>query len=310
MVYKVNEKRKKVNNKFRSSSMKNKIKKITFQDVQDFIMDVLKIIIGSAVMAAGIELFLVPNQLSTGGFSGIATIGYYMFGAPVGTVMLIINIPLFCFAYFRVGKKFFAKALIGTAVLSLFLNVFANFEPITLDRFLAFLYGSVVVGIGTAIVLKANGSTGGTDLLANVIKTFNPYLKTGTLIVITDVLIVGANVIYFKDIEVGLYSALAIYVMGKTLDVFFEGINFAKKLVIISSKWEEIADRIGQEIHRGVTAIDAEGMYKREPRKVLMCVMSRVEVREARKIIEEIDKNAFIVITNAREVYGEGFRDK
>lgn len=290
--------------------MKNKIKKITFQDVQDFIMDVLKIIIGSAVMAAGIELFLVPNQLSTGGFSGIATIGYYMFGAPVGTVMLIINIPLFCFAYFRVGKKFFAKALIGTAVLSLFLNVFANFEPITLDRFLAFLYGSVVVGIGTAIVLKANGSTGGTDLLANVIKTFNPYLKTGTLIVITDVLIVGANVIYFKDIEVGLYSALAIYVMGKTLDVFFEGINFAKKLVIISSKWEEIADRIGQEIHRGVTAIDAEGMYKREPRKVLMCVMSRVEVREARKIIEEIDKNAFIVITNAREVYGEGFRDK
>ncbi len=290
--------------------MKNKIKKITFQDVQDFIMDVLKIIIGCAIMAAGIELFLVPNQLSTGGFSGIATIGYYMFGFPVGTVMLIINIPLFCFAYFRVGKKFFAKALIGTAVLSLFLNVFANFDPITLDRFLAFLYGSVVVGIGTAIVLKANGSTGGTDLLANVIKTFNPYLKTGTLIVITDVLIVGANVIYFKDIEVGLYSALAIYVMGKTLDVFFEGINFAKKLVIISSKWEEIADRIGQEIHRGVTAIDAEGMYKREPRKVLMCVMSRVEVREARKIIEEIDKNAFIVITNAREVYGEGFRDK
>lgn len=290
--------------------MKNKIKKITFQDVQDFIMDVLKIIIGCAIMAAGIELFLVPNQLSTGGFSGIATIGYYMFGFPVGTVMLIINIPLFCFAYFRVGKKFFAKALIGTAVLSLFLNVFANFDPITLDRFLAFLYGSVVVGIGTAIVLKANGSTGGTDLLANVIKTFNPYLKTGTLIVITDVLIVGANVIYFKDIEVGLYSALAIYVMGKTLDVFFEGINFAKKLIIISSKWEEIADRIGQEIHRGVTAIDAEGMYKREPRKVLMCVMSRVEVREARKIIEEIDKNAFIVITNAREVYGEGFRDK
>lgn len=290
--------------------MKNKMKKITFQDVQDFIMDVLKIIIGCAIMAAGIELFLVPNQLSTGGFSGIATIGYYMFGFPVGTVMLIINIPLFCFAYFRVGKKFFAKALIGTAVLSLLLNVFANFDPITLDRFLAFLYGSVVVGIGTAIVLKANGSTGGTDLLANVIKTFNPYLKTGTLIVITDVLIVGANVIYFKDIEVGLYSALAIYVMGKTLDVFFEGINFAKKLVIISSKWEEIADRIGQEIHRGVTAIDAEGMYKREPRKVLMCVMSRVEVREARKIIEEIDKNAFIVITNAREVYGEGFRDK
>lgn len=290
--------------------MKNKMKKITFQDVQDFIMDVLKIIIGCAIMAAGIELFLVPNQLSTGGFSGIATIGYYMFGFPVGTVMLIINIPLFCFAYFRVGKKFFAKALIGTAVLSLLLNVFANFDPITLDRFLAFLYGSVVVGIGTAIVLKANGSTGGTDLLANVIKTFNPYLKTGTLIVITDVLIVGANVIYFKDIEVGLYSALAIYVMGKTLDVFFEGINFAKKLIIISSKWEEIADRIGQEIHRGVTAIDAEGMYKREPRKVLMCVMSRVEVREARKIIEEIDKNAFIVITNAREVYGEGFRDK
>lgn len=277
--------------------------------VRNFILELIKIIIGTAIMAVGIEMFLLPNQLSTGGFSGIATMIYYMLKIPVGTIMLIINIPLFIVAYFKIGRKFFIKAVLGTVFLSLFLNIFQNFKPITGDRFLAVLYGSIIVGIGTAIVLKANGSTGGTDLLANIIKSHNQYLKTGTLIVVCDVIIVGANALFFRDIEVGLYSAVAIYIMGKTLDIFFEGINFAKKLVIITPKWEEIAEKIGSTIHRGVTAIDAQGMYRKEKRKMLMCVMSRNEVREVRKIIEEIDPDAFIIITNAREVYGEGFKD-
>lgn len=124
-----------------------------------------------------------------------------------------------------------------------------------------------------------------------------------------DTIIITANTIFFKDIEVALYSALAIYVMGKVLDIFFEGIDFAKMLLIISPKWKEISERINTEIGRGTTSLYGEGMYKKEERKILLCVMSRTEVREARKIIEEVDPTAFMIITNAREVYGQGFKE-
>lgn len=122
-------------------------------------------------------------------------------------------------------------------------------------------------------------------------------------------MIIALNTIFFKDLEVGLYSALAIYVMGKVLDIFFEGVDFTKMLLIISPKWEEISERINTEIRRGTTSLYGEGMYKKEERKVLLCAMSRTEVREARKIIEEVDPSAFMIITNAREVYGKGFKE-
>ena len=260
-------------------------------------------------MAIGIEQFLLPNQLSTGGFSGIGTVVYYITEIPVGTTMLVLNIPLFIIAYFKVGKKFFINAVIGTFLLSYFLNVFQKINSVTDDRILACLYGSTIVGIGTAIVLKANGSTGGTELLANVIRKYNPEMKTGTLMIIFDTLIVIANTIFFKEIEIALYSALAIYIMGKILDIFFEGIDFAKMLLIISPKWEQISDAINKELKRGSTALYGKGMYKKQEKNILLCVMSRAEIREARKIIEDIDSSAFIIITNAREVFGEGFKE-
>jgi len=271
--------------------------------------DIIKIIIGTIIMAVGINLFLVPNQLSSGGFSGIGTIIYYIFEIPVGTTILILNVPLFLIAYFKIGRKFFIRAIIGTLLLSYFLNLFQGIKPLTNDRFLAFLYGSVVVGIGTAIVLKASGSTGGTELLANIIKAYRPITKTGTLIVIFDTIIVLTNTIFFKDIEVGLYSALVIYIMGKILDIFFEGIDFAKMLIVISPKWEEISKKINKELRRGTTALYGKGMYRKEEKNILLCIMSRAEAREARMLIEKIDPSAFIIISNAREVYGEGFKN-
>ena len=276
---------------------------------KEFSLDLLKMTIGTLIMAIGIEQFLLPNQLSTGGFSGIGTVVYYITEIPVGTTMLVLNIPLFIIAYFKVGKKFFINAVIGTFLLSYFLNVFQKINSVTDDRILACLYGSTIVGIGTAIVLKANGSTGGTELLANVIRKYKPEMKTGTLMIIFDTLIVIANTIFFKDIEIALYSALAIYIMGKILDIFFEGIDFAKMLLIISPKWEQISDAINKELKRGSTALYGKGMYKKQEKNILLCVMSRAEIREARKIIEDIDSSAFIIVTNAREVFGEGFKE-
>ena len=282
---------------------KRKIIKIKYLLVQ-----LIQIIIGTALVAISTSLFLLPNQLSSGGFSGIATIVYYLLKIPLGTTVLVLNIPLFIMSLIKNGKSFFLNAITGTIGLSFFLNIFEKLKPITTDRFLACIYGGIIAGIGTAIVLKANASTGGTDLLTQIIKAYKPNVRISNLLVILDTLIVAANVLFFKELEIGLYSAIAIYIMGKMLDIFFEGIDFAKIVYIISPKNEEIAKKIGNEIKRGSTSLYGKGMYKKQDMEVLFCVASRSEVREIRKIVKDIDSNAFIVITNAREVFGEGFK--
>ena len=268
-----------------------------------------QIAIGTALVAASTSLFLLPTQLSSGGFSGIATIVYYLLEIPLGTTILVLNIPLFIMSLIKNGKHFFVNAIAGTMGLSIFLNIFEKLKPITTDRFLACIYGGIIAGIGTAIILKANASTGGTDLLTQIIKAYKPNVRVSNLLVILDTIIVITNVIFFKELEIGLYSAITIYIMGKMLDIFFEGIDFAKMVYIISPKNEEISKQIGEKIKRGSTSLYGKGMYKKKDREVLFCVASRGEVREIRKIVNEIDKDAFIVITNAREVFGEGFKE-
>lgn len=225
-------------------------------------------------------------------------------------MVLLLNIPLFIISFIKNGKSFFINALIGTSLLSLFLNIFDNLKPLTDDRFLGCIYGGIIAGIGTAIILKANASTGGTDLLTQIVKSFKPNVRISNLLVILDTIIVLLNVLFFKELEVGLYSAITIYIMGKMLDIFFEGIDFAKIVYIISPKYEDIASLIGSRIKRGSTSLNGKGMYKKDEKNVLMCVASRSEVREIRSIVKEIDKHAFIVIANAREVFGEGFKEE
>lgn len=273
------------------------------------IVQFIQIVVGTALVAGSTSLFLLPNQLSSGGFSGIATIVYYLLNIPLGTTVLVLNVPLFIMSLIKNGKHFFLKAILGTAGLSIFLNLFEKLKPITTDRFLACIYGGIIAGIGTAIILKANASTGGTDLLTQIIKAYKPNIRISNLLVILDTIIVAANVIFFKELEIGLYSAITIYIMGKMLDIFFEGIDFAKMVYIISQKNDEIAEQIGNQIKRGSTSLYGKGMYKKQDREVLFCVASRNEVREIRKIVKDIDSNAFIVITNAREVFGEGFKE-
>ena len=273
------------------------------------IIQFLQIIVGTALVAMSTSLFLLPNQLSSGGFSGIATIVYYLLKIPLGTTVLVLNIPLFIMSLIKNGKHFFLNAVTGTVGLSVFLNIFEKIKPITTDRFLACIYGGIIAGIGTAIILKANASTGGTDLLTQIIKAYKPNIKISNLLVVLDTIIVAMNVIFFKELEIGLYSAITIYVMGKMLDIFFEGIDFAKMIYIISPQNEEIAKQIGERIRRGSTSLYGKGMYKKMDKEVLLCVASRGEVWEIRKIVKEIDKNAFVVITNAREVFGEGFKE-
>lgn len=276
--------------------------------IKKFIFEVFEELIGAAIMAFGISLFLLPTQLSSGGFSGIATLAYYLLNLPMGTTILILNIPLFLFAFLKLGKSFFIKSIIGTVSLSGFIDMFDKIASFTEDRFLACIYGGIIIGIGTAFILKANASTGGSELISNILKNYNPNIKIGSIIVIIDVMVVFLNVIAFKNIEIGLYSAIDIYIMGKVIDIIVEGIYFTKLIMIVSNKNEKISEQIGKTIQRGSTGLYGKGMYNNDDKLILMCAVSRNDINKIKKIVKEVDSKAFMIITNSREVVGLGFK--
>lgn len=281
-----------------------------YKDIKIFFLDIIQTIIGSIIIAISVALFLLPNELSSGGFSGIATIIYYLFKIPVGTTILVLNVPLFIFATFKIGKRFLAKAIIGTLTLSLAVDFFNKFIPLTNDKVLACIYGGILTGLGTALILKARSSTGGSDLAGIIIKEYKPMARIGNVITIIDFTIVGLNVIFLKKIEIGLYSAITIYLMGKVIDILFEGIYFTKLVFIISNKSKDISEVIKKELKRGVTGIYGKGMYNEENKLVLMCAIRRNDLAELKRIIKNIDPKAFLIITNSREVLGIGFKQE
>lgn len=274
-----------------------------------YIKEYFLIILGSMLMAISTALILLPNQLSTGGFSGISTILYYLFNYPVGTTTIILNIPLLLISFFKINKSLFVKSIVGTILLSFFTDLLEILGPITNDRFLACIYGGIIMGLGTAIILKAGASTGGTDLLSYVIRSYNNKFTSGRVIIISDIIIIFFNILFFGEIEIGLYSAIAIYLMGKMIDIVFEGIYFTKVMFIISTKYEEISKQVGAKVKRGSTGIYSKGMYSGEDKVMLFCVGSRKEIAEIKQIIKKIDRNAFIVTADARETLGEGFSE-
>lgn len=276
--------------------------------IKEIVLEIIGSIFGAFIMAIGVSLFLLPNQLSSGGVAGIATITYYLLKIPMGTMILAINIPLFIISIFKIGKYFFIKTLIGTASLSFFIDLLDRFEPLTNDRFLACVYGGIILGIGTAILLKSNSSTGGSDLVSYVAKKYKPTIQAGNIIVLIDIFIVTLNMVFFREIEIGLYSAIAIYLMGKVIDILFEGIDFTKLMIIISDKSEKISKQIEEKVERGATGLYGKGMYTDKEKLVLMCVAPRREVAKIKIISRKIDPHSFIIITNSREVVGQGFK--
>ncbi len=277
--------------------------------MKKFATEIIGTIIGTIVLAASISFFLLPNELSSGGFSGIATIFYYILKFPIGLTIIGLNAPLFLFSRFKIGKEFFIKSLVGTLGLSLFTEIFEKYGALTNDKILACVYGGLLTGLGTAIILKSNSSTGGSDLLSMIIKQYRPHLQVGKMIVLIDIIIVVLNVIFLKNIEIGLYSAITIYIMGVMVDVVFEGILFTKMVVIISDKSSEISKAISQKVNRGVTGLYGRGMYSGKDKLVMICAVDRREIATVKSLIMNIDKDAFIIITNAREVFGYGFKE-
>lgn len=276
--------------------------------IKKYMFEIFLIAVGAFTMAVGTSLLLLPNKLSSGGFAGIATIIYYLFNWSMGTVIVLLNIPFFIMAFIRIGKEFVFKSIIGTVMLSFFIDLLDKIQPLTNDRLLACIYGGILLGVGTSLILRASASTGGSDMVSYIIKSFKPGLSTSNLIVIFDFIVITLNVICFKQLEIGLYSAISIYLMGKVIDIIFEGVDFSKMMFVISDKYIEISDEIGNKISRGTTGIYSKGMYTNKEKTMLMCIASRGEVIKIRQIANRVDPKSFIVISNVREVYGKGFK--
>jgi uncharacterized membrane-anchored protein YitT (DUF2179 family) len=284
--------------------------------------DYLWIIIGSAITAAAINIFLVPYKIAPGGVTGIATVIFYLAGeiVPVGTIMLILNVPLFIFGYRYIGRRFFVRTLISTILLSVMIDLFEPFttmltEQLALEKLtegpdylLYSIFGGFFMGLGLGLVFKSGATTGGTDLGARIMHHFMPWLTMGKALLIIDSAVIIFAAIAFRSFILALYSILALYISSKIIDVILEGMNFAKSVFIISDHADTIAADIMKELDRGVTALKGIGMYSGNEKKVLYCVLQRNQLQELKTLVKRTDPLAFIILSEVTEVLGEGFK--
>lgn len=275
------------------------------------VYQIILLVLGTLILAVAINLFFVTNNLSTGGASGIALIIYYLYKVPVGFTVILINIPLFIIALKDLGWKFCSKAIIGTVLLSIFIELTSgiiNIVKIEQDLFLGSIFGGLLNGIGLSLVFKADGSTGGSDLLAQIIYKKRPVSSIGQILLIIDSIVIASNAIVFNSISIALYSVIALFISKKTTDIIFEGVDYTKAVNIISKEGDKIAKEIIERTDRGVTTNKCIGVYTNEEYIHVISVVTVPQLPLVKKIVRSIDKGAFIYISDTREVLGLGFK--
>ena len=279
--------------------------------------DILAIIFGAGIFSFGIYFLVIPFHFYEGGATGITLITYYLFKIPVSLMNLLINIPLFVLAWKLLGKKSLYLSLLGTFSVSAWLALFEAmplshryhhfiFEAFKGDILLACIASGVVLGLGLGIIFNAGGTTGGTDILARI---FNKYtsLSMGKLMLIVDAIVLTTVVIVFQDVRTAMYTLFFILIVTLVIDLIGEGGFAGKGFLIVTSKPEEIAKKVSDDLGRGITFIRGMGYYSRKDLDIVYCVVSRNEMKQMKDIINQIDPFAFITIFEAHEILGEGF---
>lgn len=276
-------------------------------DFKKLLKRLIGISIGAIIQALGIILFLSPNKIAPGGFSGLSIILYHLFGFPVGTTYFILNLPLFIIAWKKWGFKYINLTFFGIVTSSFFIDLLSlYFSPLTYDPLLASVYGGVLVGIGVGIVFRYWGSTGGTDLLSQLIHSYIG-LSFGTSVFILDTTIVLLAAIVFKSAEFALFGMLSLFISAKVIDYVQEGFLISKTVFVVSDKINELKIKIFKELERGVTELKVIGSYSGIQKNAILCVVRQRELSLIKDIIYEVDPNAFVIIGDAKEVIGEGF---
>ena len=265
------------------------------------------IIIGLFSCSLGYCMFLVPNEIAPGGFTGIGQLCNALFGINVGTMALILNVPLFAISMRSMGIKFGVKSLAASIGLSLLID-YLPIGAVTDDLLLATVFGALLGGVGFGLILRGNATTGGTDMLASLIHTRVPTLRVGVLITMVDGLVVVASAFVFSP-KMAMYALISVFIMNYTLDYVLDGMNRSTAYLIVSQKSDEIASQVLGQLERGVTGLYGRGRYSGQETEVLLCVVSRFEVIRLRRIVSSCDPQAFMIAINAHEVLGEGFKD-
>ena len=272
---------------------------------KDFWLAYAQILIGCVLGAAAYPLFLTPSHIAPGGLTGVAIIVNYLWNLPVGTVSLVLNIPLFIAGYRRMGKVFAFRSLIATFLFSLLIDILP-LEPMTDDPLLNTLFGGVLLGVGLGFIMRGGATTGGTDMLAKIVHRRLQFISTGVFLFFFDFIVVLASGAAVGTTE-ALYAMINIYVSSRVIDAVVMGFSGNKACLIISDAWEKIMRRIMAEMDRGVTLLSSRGGYTGRERPTLYCVIGRAEIMALKRIVREEDESAFLTVMDAHEAIGDGF---
>lgn len=293
--------------------MKKKIRtpEVVYEEkkgIRRILRDYIVITVAAIIQSAAISLFLDPNNLAPGGVTGVAIILSRVTGLETGTLILFINIPILAVGLWKFGLRFLLSTLWCIAVVSFSTNLLAPFGAVTQDLLLAALAGSILVAIGIGLVFKSGATTGGTDIIIKLLRLRFPHLKTGALFLITDIIVVAFSALVFRNINSALYAGIAVGVTSFALDLVLYGRDGAKLIYIISDKSEVITRRILEELDVGVTHIQGYGAYSGKEKSVIMCVVRKQLAPRTEAVVKEEDPEAFMIVTSAAEIYGEGYK--
>lgn len=292
-------------------SINEKKRLIRARKILDFTKNFILIVLGAYLISLSINMFLLPHKMTTGGASGIATILYYLSNIPMGITILAINLPLFVIAIVKLGKKFVIKTIFSTVLLSVFLELFKYDQVIQttqIDLLISCIFGGIISGIGLSLTFKAGASSGGSDLLANIIYKLTKIQSLSKVLMGIEIVIISGVIICFKDINLGLYSIIALFISTKVIDVIFDGIYNTKVATIITKKGDQIVESILSELGRGATITNSIGAHSGEENTTITCVITRNQIASLKQIIRDNDNRAMMYITNANEAIGKGFK--
>lgn len=273
------------------------------------LIDVVFFVVGSMIYSVAVNMFLAPSGISPGGFTGIATIVNFLIKIPTGIVLFVFNIPVLVLGYVKLGGKFILKTSFVTALVSFVLDVSSRFlPPLKTDDILAAMFGGILMGFGLSLVLLRGATTGGVDIIAKLVNRKYRHLSVGKIILIADGAVIALNAIVYKNAGSALYSIVAMYAATRMMDILLYGADKGKIIYVITKEPEQICRDINNTIGRGVTRLSVVGGYTGHSRTMLMCVVRIHEAAAVHNIIRSYDSSAFIVVSDAGEILGEGFK--
>ena len=273
------------------------------------VIQLLIIALGSVIYAVGISLFLDPNRLAPGGITGIAVILNRLAGVETGTLYFLLNVPIILLGIWKFGIRFIARTIYAIALISFCSNLLAAVGPLTDDLLMAGAIGGIMIAVGVGLIFKAGATTGGTDIIIKLLRLRYRFLRTGFLFLCTDVIIVTISGFVFQDLQVAFYALMSVIITGRMLDFVLYGSDEAKLLYIITDEPDRIGSRLMNELDVGITFLEGHGGWTGKEKKVIFCVAQKRLEPEVEEIVKEEDPRAFMVVTSAKEIYGEGYKD-